>query len=343
MALADRQARPVRYLRLSLTDRCNLRCTYCMPPEGVVSSHRSEMLDFDEIEALVRAFAAAGLERLRLTGGEPTVRRDVVELVRRLCRLERRDGSLLPVVMTTNGIRMAELARPLRDAGLRGVTVSIDSLRPERFAEVTRRDELSRVIEGVRACRRAEFAHLKINTVAIEGFNGDEFADLARFAWEHGAIARFIELMPMSEGRVYAPGRSVSAATIRQRVAQALGADLEPLAGAGSANSPGGGMGPARYWRLATGRHAGRVFGTIAAMTENFCDSCNRIRVTARGELHACLANDDAVDLRSALRSNDGAALARAVARALGNKLDQHGFERDGTGGPSKSMTSIGG
>lgn len=330
--LVDPQARRVRYLRISLTDRCNYRCTYCMPEEGVDRIARADLLTLEEVAEIARAFAAWGVERVRLTGGEPTVRRGLVELVAALAEIP------VEVVMTTNGARLAELAAPLRAAGLAGLTVSLDSLDPARFAAITRRGVLAEVLAGLDAAQAAGFRAIKLNTVAVRGFNDDELADLALWAWDRDLVPRFIEVMPMAGGRLYVPGELMPAADIRDRLAAATGSPLEPDTGDGVR-----GLGPATYWRVAAGPHAGRRLGLIAPMTENFCATCNRLRLSATGSLHNCLARDDAGDLRSALRSGDPGALAARVRAILGHKRHGHEFTLDGHGGPNKAMISIGG
>lgn len=341
--LVDPQMRRVRYLRVSLTDRCNYRCTYCMPAEGVPHASREDVLSFEEIAETVRAFARWGVERVRLTGGEPTVRRGLPELVGMLSDIAVAEDPArrVAVVMTTNGSRLTALAGPLRAAGLAGMTVSVDSLRADRFAEITRSGELSQVLAGVEAASVAGFRRIKINTVAIRGFNDDELGELARWAWDRGHVPRFIEVMPMSGGRLYVPGELLPAAEIRALVAEAAGAELVADAGEGVA-----GLGPARYWRVAGGPYAGQRVGVIAAMTENFCAGCNRLRISAGGQLHNCLARDDTGDLRSVLRASGGASpnlLEARVRQILGHKQDGHGFMRDGRGGPDKAMIGIGG
>jgi cyclic pyranopterin phosphate synthase len=335
--LVDRNSREVRYLRVSLTDRCNYRCTYCMPAGEVAYGPRSELLSLEEVEAVCAAFVRWGIRRIRLTGGEPTLRRGLVELVAALSRLEGTAGPV-EIVMTTNGERLAELAAPLRAAGLSGLTVSLDSLRADRFAAITRRGDLGRVLAGIEAARTAGFAPIKVNTVAVRGFNDDELADLARFAWHRGMVPRFIEVMPMAGGELFVPGELMSAAHIRDAVATGIGSVLASDDGAGVR-----GAGPATYVRVATGEHSGARLGTIGAMTENFCSTCNRLRLSATGQLHGCLARDDAGDIRGALRNGGSTALEHVVGRVLGTKLEGHGFHLDGTGGPSKTMLSIGG
>lgn len=346
--LLDRLDRQVRYLRVSLTDRCNMRCTYCMPPEGIEHVDRLEVLSLEEVVRMVRAFAAWGIERVRLTGGEPTLRRNLVWLVEQLASIPRvdepgREGKRLEVVITTNGELLASLASPLAAAGLSAVTVSLDSLDPARFAAITRRDRLTEVIAGIEAARALGLP-LKLNTVAVRGFNDDELGNLCRFAWERDATPRFIELMPMAGGRLFVPGELMPAAEVRARIGLEVGADhVEHVELVGHVGPGRGPVGPAEYFVIRGGAHDGRRFGTIAAMTENFCGSCNRLRVSATGQLHACLARDDAGDLRAALRSSEPGRLEQVVRAALGLKRDTHGFELGGGGGPDKAMISIGG
>jgi cyclic pyranopterin phosphate synthase len=307
-----------------------------MPPEGIEHVDRSEVLSLEEVSRMVESFAAWGVERVRLTGGEPTLRRGLPWLIERLTQLVTPSGAPLSVVMTSNGELLERLAAPLKQAGLGTLTISLDSLDRERFASVTRRDRLPQVIAGVEAAHAAGLP-LKLNTVAVLGFNDDELGALCRFAWRHDAVPRFIELMPMAGGRLFVPGELMSAAAIRERIGADLGATVE------LADQPAGPFGPAQYFVLRGGAHDGRRFGTIAAMTENFCGSCNRLRVSATGQLHACLARDDVGDLRGALRSGAPGRLEQVVRVALGHKRDTHGFELDGGGGPGKAMISIGG
>jgi cyclic pyranopterin phosphate synthase len=336
--LLDRLDRQVRYLRVSLTDRCNMRCTYCMPADGIEHVDRREVLSLEEVVRMVRAFAAWGVERVRLTGGEPTLRRNLAWLVEQLAQIQRPDGGRLEVVLTTNGELLASLAPSLAAAGLSAVTVSLDSLDAARFAAITRRDRLAEVIAGIDAVRALGLP-LKLNTVAVRGFNDDELSELCRFAWERDATPRFIELMPMAGGRLFVPGELMPAAQLRARVGAELGAarvdHMEPASR--------GPVGPAEYFVIRGGAYDGRRFGTIAAMTENFCGSCNRLRVSATGQLHACLARDDTGDIRAALRGNEPGRLEQVVRAALGHKRDTHGFELGGGGGPDKAMISIGG
>jgi cyclic pyranopterin phosphate synthase len=326
--LVDRLSRQVRYLRVSLTDRCNLRCTYCRPDEGHSHGPREAVLTFEELERVVAVFARLGVRKLRLTGGEPTVRAGVVELTGRLARIP----GIEQVVMTSNGLRLPELAAPLAAAGLVGVNVSLDTLDPARFAQVTGGGQLERVVAGVDAAVAAGLV-VKLNAVALRGVNHDEVAALCQFAWARGATMRFIEHMPMSGGALYATAQQVTAAELRA-AASALG----PLVPAPAGRDPG----PARtYW---VGGDPARTVGFISAMTEHFCDACNRVRLTASGDLHACLGHDDAVSLRELVRGGAGDdGIVAAIAASLAGKRAGHEFETSGAGGPDKHMIALGG
>src|SRR6187549_2870458 len=240
--LVDPQARVIDYLRVSVTDRCNYGCSYCIPHDGVEHADRADVLSFEEIAALVRVFASLGVRRVRLTGGEPTVRRDLPALV----RLLRAIPGLDDIALSTNGHLLSQLAAPLRAAGVDRVNISVDSLDAERFRRITRRGDLARVLAGVEAARAAGFASIKLNAVAIRGFNDDELDRICAWAWERGLVPRFIEEMPMADGRAYVPGAQVAAAEIRQRIAAAWpGTQVV----AENANAVPG-AGPARYFRL---------------------------------------------------------------------------------------------
>jgi cyclic pyranopterin phosphate synthase len=333
--LVDPQARRIDYLRVSVTDRCNYRCTYCIPEDGVDHVARADVLSFEEIAALVRCFVALGVRRVRLTGGEPTVRRDLPELVRML----RAIPDLEELALSTNGHLLAPLAAPLRAAGIDRLNVSVDSLDPDRFRRITGRGELGRVLEGIAAAQAAGFpaSSIKINTVAVKGFNDDEIGALARWAWAFGFTPRFIEQMPMAGGQTFVPGELLPAAEIRALIAADAAATVVPDDG-----GPARGGGPARYFRLAPGA-PDRRFGIISPMTEHFCGTCNRVRLSAVGALHACLAFDDAVDLRGPLRAGGPAAVVAAVAAAVSGKREGHNFGLLGLGGPRKAMVQIGG
>ncbi|MET0342300.1 MAG: GTP 3',8-cyclase MoaA [Polyangiales bacterium] len=312
--LVDRQGRHYTYLRLSVTDRCDFACVYCMPPSGE-SDHavRPELLSFEEAARLARVFAELGINRIRFTGGEPLVRRDVVRMV----ELVRRQSGVEKLVMTSNASRLDELAHPLAQAGLTGVNVSLDSLDVARFADITRGGSLPRVLAGIHAARDAGLA-LKLNIVAMGGVNDDEVGQLVDFAWDLGITPRFIELMPLGEASNLPSERFISHDALRALLGDRV-TDEAPVHGVA-------GQGPARYLRARDG--SGREVGFITAVSSEFCGSCNRVRVTARGDLRACLASRNAVSLRDALRAGaDDRTLAWLVHGALGTKLAGHFFD----------------
>ena len=329
--LVDGFARRIRYLRVSVTDRCNYRCSYCMPEEQgdqLEFSPRSAVLTFEEIVRLVRVFATLGVRKIRLTGGEPTVRRNVVELVAQVAAVP----GITEVAMTTNGHLLADLAGPLVAAGLTSLNVSLDTLDAARFTRVTGRGDLARVLAGIDAAVAAGL-RVKTNAVALESINGSELAALCRDAWARGATPRFIEHMPMSGGQLFEGDNELSARTIRARLEDAFGALV-------AASAPIGDAGPARYWRIGSGEE----LGIISAMTEHFCDDCNRLRLTATGDLHACLGHDDATNLRDLLRAGvQDADIVRAIAGTVTGKRVGHAFQLDGGGGPTQHMIGIGG
>ena len=329
--LVDRFARRVRYLRLSVTDRCNYRCVYCMP-EGVEFQPRTALLTFEEIVRLLHVFAGLGVRRVRVTGGEPTVRAHLVDLVARIAAVP----GIAEVVMTTNGHLLAELAAPLAAAGLRSINVSLDTVDADRFRDVTRRGDLERVVDGIDAAIAAGLK-VKLNAVALRGITEGDIASLCDFAWRRGLVVRFIEHMPMSSGTLYTPEHELPAAAIRDAVAAAFG-PLEPS----PPLDPERATGPARYWRLVG--DPGRELGIISAMTEHFCDTCNRLRLSATGDLHACLGHDDAVSLRDVIRAGGSDDDVRdAIQISLLGKRAGHEFSLSGEGGPRKHMVAIGG
>jgi cyclic pyranopterin phosphate synthase len=317
-SLVDAQGRIIQYLRLSLTDRCNFRCSYCS-----VSDYEDgdRILSRGEIRRVVGAFAGLGVRRVRLTGGEPTLRREVVEIagdVRAIPGIEE-------VALTTNGHRLRDLAVPLRDAGLTALNVSLDTLDAEVLHRVSGRGaSLAPVLDGIDAAATAGFPSLKLNTVVMGGVNDGELGDLVRFAWARGATPRFIELMPFGEG---AP---IPTAEVKRR----LEAQRVPLV-----PDPKRGWGPAHYMR-----GPGGLVGFIGAITENFCEKCNRARVSADGGFQACLGGRDRVDLRELVRSGaDDEALAEAVRGALARKGPRHHMEEPDARLVTLPMMGIGG
>jgi cyclic pyranopterin phosphate synthase len=304
-----------------------------MPEElgdQLVFENRRAVLSFEELERLIGVFARLGVRKIRLTGGEPTVRKGIVELAGRISRL----AGIEQVVMTSNGHLLGELAAPLAAAGVSAINISLDTLDAAKFRALTGRGDLARVLAGVDAAVAAGM-RVKTNAVALHGVNDGELARLCEYAWSRGALPRFIEHMPMSDGALYAPEAELPAAAIRR----ALEAELGPLVAADQV--AGKDPGPARYWRVAADS---REVGIISAMTEHFCGDCNRLRLTATGALHACLGHDDAISLRDVIRrggSDDD--VVRAIAAAVTGKRAGHAFERTGAGAPQKHMIGIGG
>jgi GTP 3',8-cyclase len=329
--LLDRQGRHYTYLRLSVTDRCDFACVYCMPPSGE-DDHalRPDLLSFEEAARLVEVLARMGVDRVRFTGGEPLVRRDVVRLI----ELVRQRTGLTKLVMTTNGHRLAELARPLRDAGLSGVNISIDTLDVERFREITRGGELARVLSGVHAALDVGL-EVKINAVALGGVNDVDAGALVDWAWDLGITPRFIELMPLGE----AAKLSAEHFLAQTALIALLGERVDSEAEAENVH----GQGPARYLPART--RSGRRVGFITAVSNEFCGSCNRVRITARGEMRACLASRSAVSLRDRMRQgHSDRQLAWAVHNALSTKLAGHSFDDDNlsTDDPPSEHTHVG-
>ncbi len=326
-ALVDGHRRSVRYLRLSVTDRCNFRCRYCMPEEGLAFVPRTDLLTFEEIELLVRAFARLGVTRVRLTGGEPTLRRDIVELVSRLAAIE----TVEDLAMTTNGWCLDRLAAPLAEAGLERLNISIDTLKPERFRSLTRTGELGRVVDGIRAAREAGLGPVKLNAVVVRGFNDDELGDLVRFAADEGALLRFIEYMPIGLDGFWSGATFVPLDEVLESLSGPF--EISDSIGRG-ARAEVTGEGPAVY-RLLRPRDGGEAVkvGFIHAVSHAFCSSCNRVRVSATGTLQECLAFAGEVSLRDVIRAGaDAETLSAAIEDALFGKAAGHRFDAS-TGG----------
>lgn len=287
--LLDTHGRVHRDLRISLTDRCSLRCTYCMPEQGNEWLARSSILTLDEIERVARVAAAAGITTFRLTGGEPLLRVDIVDIVQRLARIQGPDGEPVQVAMTTNGIRLPELLPGLVDAGLGRLNISLDTLRRDRFRDLTRRDRLDDVLAGVAAAAASGLRPLKLNAVAMRDVNDDELVDLVSFALAHGAELRFIEQMPLDAGHTWNRSRMVTRDEILDTLASRW--SLTPVPGRGGA--------PAERWMLDGGP---ATVGVIASVTAPFCGDCDRLRLTADGQLRNCLFSTTEYDLLPALR-----------------------------------------
>ncbi len=337
--LVDSFGRTVRDLRISVTDRCNFRCTYCMPEEGMVWVPRSEVLTFEEIERLARIFVERfEVDGLRLTGGEPTVRAHLPVLVAKLAALRVPAGSDSPYAghkpdlsITTNGASFRLLAHELHEAGLDRVNVSLDTLQPDRFLAITRRDELDSVLDGIEAAKQAGFAPVKINAVVERGVNDDEIVPLARWARNTGVELRFIEFMPLDATGHWLHDKVVSQDEIVERIDAELPLELMPARGSA----------PADRWRYLDG---GGTVGVVPTVTKPFCDDCDRVRLTADGQFRTCLFATSEFDLRAMLRA--GASddeLAAEIRRAVGAKWAGHQINQITFTRPRRSMSQIGG
>ena len=326
--LVDSFGRHITYVRLSVTDRCDLRCTYCMG-EDMVFLPRAQLLTLEEFARLGRVFAGLGVNKVRITGGEPLARSNVISLFRDLGEVP----GIRDLTLTTNGTRLARLARPLCNAGVRRINISLDSLDPVRFLRLTRVDAHRQVLAGIDAALGAGFERIKLNSVILAGRNGDEVVDLARFALDRGMDISYIEEMPVGviEGRDRASDFYSS-----RRILEDLSAhySLTP-----SRASTGG---PSRYYDVAG--HAGRV-GFISPHSHNFCDACNRVRITAQGRLLLCLGQEHSVDLRRVLRAHpsDDDAVRHAIVDAMDIKPRGHEFDLDAPPAIVRHMNMTGG
>ena len=325
--LLDRFNRLISYLRISVTDRCNFRCVYCMPASGVDIAPRAELLTFEEIARVTEVGATLGLRKIRLTGGEPTVRRDLPALVKMLRAIPEIDE----IAMTTNAARLEELAVPLQEAGMNRLNISLDTLNREKAATIARRDQFVEVHRGIQAAFDAGLG-LKFNTVVMRGINDDELADLARFAQGFGAQIRFIEWMPMGEARFDELNQTVSTKEMREILGRDFSLKLDSSVDASD---------PARGF---VDQRSGARVGFISSMTDHFCETCNRMRLTALGGLRPCLHQNAEVDVREVLRSNGTDEDVRAAYfEAAGMKWAGHHMNDVIPLFSGKDMVSIGG
>lgn len=313
-ALKDRFGRTINYVRLSVTDRCDFRCVYCMA-EDMTFLPRQQVLTLEEIARLARTFHGLGTEKIRLTGGEPLVRKDILELVKEIGQLGLNDFA-----MTTNGSQLGKMAEPLRKAGLQRLNISIDSLDADRFHQITRTGQLSRVMEGIDAARDAGFQGIKLNAVIMKGRNDDEIVDLVEFARRKNIDISFIEEMPLGEISEHDRGLSLcSSDEVREHIQRYH--DLLP-----TTDDSGG---PARYYRMPDSPIR---IGFISPHSHNFCATCNRVRVTVEGRLLLCLGNEHSMDLRRVLRGypEDDRKLRDTIVKAMDLKPERHHFSSDG-------------
>ena len=328
--LVDPFGREIRYLRVSVTDRCNYRCFYCMPMHGVAWEAREEFLTFEELTRVIRLFTELGVDKVRLTGGEPLVRRGILDFVRQLSQLP----GLNDLSMSTNAHLLADQAEALHQAGVRRVNISLDSLDPDVFREITRNGELDAVLKGIDAALAAGMHPVKLNMVVMKGLNDGEIEAMFDYAVARGADLRYIETMPVGEAGIDGTGHFMPAVEILDRLKRHAGAELVPVKG-------GKGAGPARYYQVGEG--PARV-GVISALSRHFCDDCNRVRLTAKGDLVLCLGQEDRVSLRDGLRAGlDDEAMKEQIRAAIARKPRSHDFNEDRSRVALRHMSSLGG
>ncbi len=321
--LVDSSQRNINYLRISVTDRCNLRCIYCMPETGVKWIAHNEILTYEEIATVVRVGADLGINKIRITGGEPLTRAELPKLIKMLSETNGVDE----ISLTTNGVLLKGQVLALKNAGLRRINISLDTFKPERFSQITRLGNLQDVLDGIDAAKDAGLNPVKIDMVVIKGINDDEIIDFARKTYEQGWHIRFIELMPLSTVKGI-----ISAKEIRSRI--------ETLDKLETASAPVG-NGPARYYRLPGAKG---TIGFISPVTEPFCSWCNRLRLTSYGQLCSCLLSDDGVDLRKPLRNNNlpEDEIKRLIRELIASKPSHHDLANDNLA-LSRKMSQIGG
>lgn len=332
MDLIDQHGRTVRDLRISVTDRCNFRCTYCMPEEGLVWLDRSEVLTFEEIERVARICVERfNIDSLRLTGGEPTVRAHLPRLIQQLSGLRLSNGEKPDIALTTNGATLRNIATELRESGLDRINVSLDSLRQDRFLAMTRRDELHNVLAGIAEAQSAGFAPVKVNAVIERGVNDDEILDLAKYGRDTGVEVRFIEFMPLDATNEWQRKQVVT----QEEIVGIISADF-PLE-----QVPARGAAPADRWRYIDGK--GTV-GVIPSVSQPFCGDCDRVRLTSDGQFRTCLFATDEFDVRALLR-NGGTDddIANLIIHAVGTKWAGHQISQVNFIRPNRSMSQIGG
>ena len=326
--MLDNNHRVINYLRISITDRCNLRCIYCMPEEGIEFMSHREILTYEEMLHIVILCVKQGIRKVRLTGGEPLVRKGFINFLKRLCQIE----GLEEISLTTNGVLLKTLAADIKNCGICRINVSLDSLRPERFFRITGRDYFERVWEGIEEAEHVGFNPIKINVVAIKGVNDDEILDFASLTLEKPYHVRFIELMPIGDKNIWQADKFISTTEVLTKI-ETIGT-LRPIAH----NLLDG---PAQRYAL---EGAKGEIGFIGALSNHFCSGCNRLRLTPEGHLRGCLFSDQEIDLKTPLRqkSNDGY-LLQLIELAIKNKPKDHGLLEYGPRKCIRQMHSIGG
>ena len=325
--LVDNFNRKVDYLRISVTDRCNLRCVYCMPECGIVHKSHKDLLSFEEIARIVKVGASLGIDKIRLTGGEPLVRKDLTDLIKILAGIE----GINDISMTTNGMLLKDYVFQLKDAGLKRLNISLDTLREDRYKNITRLGDLDEVLEGIELAISAGFSPLKINVLLLEGINVNEIREFLRLTVEKSVHVRFLEFMPIKDNEFWNENNFISCKEVME-ISRSFGI-VEP------ANLYGNG--PARYFRI---KNALGTFGFIAPLTDKFCFSCNRLRLTSDGLLKGCLHSDLKVNLRDHLRQGlDEKELIRLIKLAVTTKPEEHSLDKNPIGTSEYLMCQIGG
>lgn len=328
--LVDSFERKIDYLRISVTDRCNLRCVYCMPPEGIDLTESANILRYEEFYRIARIAAAHGVSKIRITGGEPLVRKGIIEFLASLAAIP----GIEDLSLTTNGVLLKDYAQRLKDAGLRRVNVSLDSLKRDRFQKMTRGDNLADVLAGLEEAEKAGLTPVKINMVVIKGFNDDEVLDFALMSKTKPYHVRFIEYMPFNTQEGWQRDKCLTMKELKTIIEDKLG-PLEPV------KDPKGGAGPARRYRW---KDAPGEVGFISPVSEHFCGSCNRLRLTSDGKLRVCLFSDSEIDIRKALRdgSNDEV-IEHLLFKAVAEKPERHHINENIFKKCSRTMSLIGG
>lgn len=319
--MADRYRRHISYMRISITDLCNMRCQYCMPEEGVQKKNHQELLSFEEIVSIVKASVPLGIEKIRITGGEPLVRNGIIKLVEQIKQV----NGIKEIAMTTNGSLLKKMAKPLQKAGLSRFNISIDSLNPVRYKEITRGGNLSDVLEGIETVLELGMVPVKLNTVVIGGLNDNEVSDFAEMTMNKPIDVRFIELMPVGQASQWAKERFISNDVLIER----LGFMHSETAEKGS---------PAKYFRLPGAK--GRV-GFINPISHHFCHECNRLRLTSDGKLKPCLHSDEEIDLRPVLNKPEKQ-ITQVIEQAIDRKPEKHQLEQEHIC-TNRNMCQIGG
>jgi cyclic pyranopterin phosphate synthase len=326
--LLDDYYRKINYLRLSVTDRCNLRCRYCMPEEGVESINHRDLLTYEEIRKVIEVFARNGISKIRLTGGEPLVRKGVVDLIKGIARIE----GVKDLSLTTNGVLLKEYAGDLAEAGLRRINISLDTLHPDRFAYITRRDRFNEVWAGIEEALRQRLSPVKVNIVVIKGFNDDEIKDFARLSLTYPLHIRFIEFMPVGEGGNWDGAEIISPSQIMEEIKE-IG-ELIPI-------GPEANDGPAKRYYI---KGSMGEIGFIAPVSSHFCEQCNRLRLTPDGKIRPCLFSDEEIDLKGVLRGSGGEEKVEEVlyqalqAKPEGHRIGDRRFKKC-----QRGMHAIGG